>query len=129
MAANFNSSLTARGREMYSVIEQYLSSGLKQGVFCENHGIAYTTFQYWLSRYRADKGAKAAPGGGSFVSGSEEPVARSGFLALHPTGVGAAVSEGYACEMVFPGGIILRLRERPDAAWLLEVTASGSAAR
>jgi len=33
-------------------MEQYKASGLKQRTFCEQHGIAYSTFCYWRKQLR-----------------------------------------------------------------------------
>ena len=32
------------------LMEQYKASGLKQRTFCEQHGLAYSTFCYWRKR-------------------------------------------------------------------------------
>ena len=58
MVMKEKSTLTSRGREMYALIERYQSSGEKQRIFCEKAGVSLTTFQYWLYRYRAEKGQK-----------------------------------------------------------------------
>lgn len=34
------------------LMAQYEAGGLKQRVFCEQHGIAYSTFCYWRKRLR-----------------------------------------------------------------------------
>ena len=34
------------------LMEQYEASGLKQRTFCEQHGVAYSTFCYWRKRLR-----------------------------------------------------------------------------
>ena len=34
------------------LMEQYESGGLKQRAFCEQHGLAYSTFCYWRKRLR-----------------------------------------------------------------------------
>jgi hypothetical protein len=38
---------TERSAEMRRVLEEYESSGLKRREFCEQRGIALTTFDYW----------------------------------------------------------------------------------
>ena len=34
------------------LMEQYKASGLKQRTFCEQHGLAYSTFCYWRKQLR-----------------------------------------------------------------------------
>ena len=34
------------------LMEQYEAGGLKQRAFCEQHGLAYSTFCYWRKRLR-----------------------------------------------------------------------------
>ena len=34
------------------LMEQYEASSLKQRTFCEQHGVAYSTFCYWRKRLR-----------------------------------------------------------------------------
>jgi hypothetical protein len=42
-----------RAREMFPVIESFHSSHLTQKSFCEAEGLALSTLQYWISRYKA----------------------------------------------------------------------------
>ena len=93
--------LTARAREMYAIIEKYLSrsSSITQKTFCEQEGIPLTTFQWWLVRYRkqnrlSGKGAAASSGFIPLVV--QEPVS------------GAADSAGH-WEIEYPNGVILRV--------------------
>lgn len=41
-----------RQEEILSLIEQWQDSGKPQQVFCQEHGLTYTTFYYWLRKYR-----------------------------------------------------------------------------
>ena len=41
-----------RQEEMLSLIEQWHESGKTQQSFCQEHDLTYTTFYYWLRRYR-----------------------------------------------------------------------------
>lgn len=41
-----------RAQEMFSKIEAYLSGNLSQQQFCQGEGLAKSTFQYWLRKYR-----------------------------------------------------------------------------
>lgn len=38
---------TERSREMRRVLEEYAASGLSRREFCEQRGLALTTFDYW----------------------------------------------------------------------------------
>jgi hypothetical protein len=42
-----------RAREMFPVIERFHRSNLTQKSFCAAEGIALSTLQYWISRYKA----------------------------------------------------------------------------
>jgi hypothetical protein len=44
--------LEARRRSRFATIEEYLDSGLTQKQFCAQAQIAYSTFQFWLKKYR-----------------------------------------------------------------------------
>ena len=72
-----------REEEMLSLIEQWSESGKTQKVFCQEHDLTYTTFYYWLRRYRRRL---------------EENV----FLSVE-------ISPGANIEIRYPGGIILQL--------------------
>ena len=68
---------------MLSLIEQWQDSGKTQQVFCQEHDITFSTFYYWLKRYRR---------------GIEE----SSFLPVE-------ISSGNNIEIRYPDGIILQL--------------------
>jgi hypothetical protein len=40
--------------EMFGHIEAWKSSGQSQKIYCEQAGLAYTTFQYWAKKYREE---------------------------------------------------------------------------
>jgi len=44
-----------RQEKMFSFIEQWQRSNLPQHTFCKDQGITYTTFYYWLKRYRSQQ--------------------------------------------------------------------------
>jgi transposase len=115
-----NIMLTPRAREMYSLIEQYRTSDLKQRAFCEETGIAYSTFQYWLKRYRTDKGTKTAPAQSPGRQQDFEAQTGSNFIALHPRSDITAPA-AYNCEIRFPNGIIIRLTSIPDVEYLSDL--------
>jgi len=72
-----------RQEEMLSLIEQWQESGKTQQVFCQEHDLTFSTFYYWLKRYRR---------------GIDE----SSFLPIE-------VSSVSHIEIRYPGGIILQL--------------------
>jgi len=72
-----------RQEEMLSLIQQWLESGKTQQVFCQEHDLTFSTFYYWLKRYRR---------------GIDE----SSFLPVE-------VSSGSHIEIRYPGGVILQL--------------------
>jgi predicted acetyltransferase len=72
-----------RQEEMLSLIEQWQESGKTQQTFCQEHDLTYTTFYYWLRRYRRE-------------------LDESSFLPVE-------ISSGSYIEIRYPGGIILQL--------------------
>lgn len=73
----------SRQTDMLSLIEQWQESGKTQQAFCQEHDITFSTFYYWLKRYRR---------------GIEE----SSFLPVE-------ISSGSNIEIRYPDGIILQL--------------------
>lgn len=41
-------------KEMYPLVQEYLSSDLSKIVFCRKHGIKVHTFQYWISKFNQE---------------------------------------------------------------------------
>ena len=72
-----------RQEEMLSLIEQWQESGKPQQIFCQEHDLTYTTFYYWLRRYR-------------------HQVDESSFLPIE-------ISSDSHIEIRYPGGVILQL--------------------
>jgi transposase-like protein len=72
-----------RQEEMLSLIEQWQESGKSQQLFCQEHSLTYTTFYYWLRRYR-------------------RRVDESNFLPVE-------ISSGSHIEIRYPGGVVLQL--------------------
>lgn len=48
-----------RRQARFALIEKYLASGLTQDKFCEQQRLAYSTFQFWLKKYRQEKTDRA----------------------------------------------------------------------
>lgn len=72
-----------RQEEMLTLIESWQESGKTQQAFCQEHDLTFTTFYYWLKRYRC---------------GLDE----SSFLPVE-------ISSGSHIEIRYPDGIILQL--------------------
>jgi transposase-like protein len=72
-----------RKEEMLSLIEQWQESGKTQQTFCQEHDLTFSTFYYWLKRYRR---------------GLDE----NSFLPVE-------VSSGSHIEIRYPDGVILQL--------------------
>ena len=72
-----------RQTDMLSLIEQWQESGKTQQAFCQEHDITFSTFYYWLKRYRR---------------GIDE----NSFLPVE-------ISSGINIEIRYPDGIVLQL--------------------
>ncbi len=72
-----------RQTDMLSLIELWKESGKSQQLFCQEHDLTYTTFYYWLRRYRRG-------------------VDESNFLPVE-------ISSGSHIEIRYPGGVVLQL--------------------
>jgi hypothetical protein len=71
---------------MYALIAEYRQSGQSAKVFCAEREIKVPTFQYWIQKQRK--------------------VQLSGFI---PVKTGLSTSGASGVELVYPGGIRLRL--------------------
>ena len=103
-------------------IAQWQRSCLAQAAFCQQHGLSVSTFQYWRRRLR-DTAVPAK--------------CRAAFIPVHVKAGGAAGGPGlpsgldsssgnttpWACEIVGPQGVQVRLRDRPSLARLGELMA------
>ena len=72
-----------RQEMMMSLIEQWSESGKSQKLFCQEQGITFTTFYYWLRRYRRS-------------------LDENGFLPVE-------ISTGANIEIRYPCGVVLQL--------------------
>lgn len=84
-----------RQAEMLSLIEQWQDSGKTRQIFCQEHDLSYTTFYYWLRRYRRQ-------------------VEESSFLPIE-------ISSLSHIEIRYPGGIILQLPSTTKLATLKQL--------
>ena len=95
---NQRKNLTARAREMYSLIEKHFTTNLTQRDFCEQHGIAYSTFHWWLHKYKTDGAASLSNDGERFGDFIPVHVAANTFKVQSPT-----------CHIEYPNGVIVHL--------------------
>ncbi|MCJ7447985.1 MAG: hypothetical protein MUO72_09840 [Bacteroidales bacterium] len=72
-----------RQEEMLSLIEKWQESGKTQQAFCQEHDLTFTTFYYWLKRYRRE-------------------LDKNSFLPVE-------ISSGSHIEIRYPDGVILQL--------------------
>ena len=109
--------LTSRAKEMYSIIEKYLSLNGKitQKAFSQQQGIPLSTFQWWLKQYR--ESLATLPPASSLPAGPERRnLTPQPFIPLRVAGI-CAVGRGgdkraeppshYVIE--YPNGVIVRI--------------------
>lgn len=84
-----------RQEEMLSLVERWQESGKTQQLFCQENNLTYTTFYYWLKRYRR---------------GLDE----SSFLPVE-------ISSGSHIEIRYPGGVVLQLPAETRLATLKQL--------
>lgn len=91
--------ITARARQMYSLIEEYFASNLSRKIFCEREGITYSTFQWWLGKYRQHQ------------SGNDKQTTKQmdDFVPIHVTIPESSDSRPAACHIEYPNGVVVRL--------------------
>ena len=77
--------------EMLSHIEASKKSKQSQKVYCQQHGLAYSTFQYWIKKYRTKLPQKEADATVGFIPVHIQPDPQvSGSNQLHflyPNGI------------------------------------------
>jgi len=82
--------------QMQQAINGWQQSGLSRKAFCEQHNIAYQTFNYWCKRVGAER--------------------TSGFTEINAEGLR---SSGY--EVIFASGTRMLFQGEPTASWLREL--------
>lgn len=97
------SELTPRAQRMYSIIKKYLASGLTQKVFCKQEGLALSTFQLWLSKYRTHSHA------------NKNCSRTHNFIPVHLNPPHPAAEAGH-CVIEYPNGVIVRLSGKTEVA-------------
>jgi len=92
-------------KEMFPLVEEWLTSGISQKEFGQRHGFALHLMPYWVARYR-----KAHP------SAASTPTASSGFVQIstpQPT-----VSP---MEVALPSGAVVRFSSLIPVSYLQEL--------
>ena len=83
-----------REQKMFGQVEAYLSGDLTQQQFCESAGLAKSTFQYWLRKYR---------------SVHDQGISTSGdFLPVRWDSMAARQAAPVNCEIELPGRMFIR---------------------
>lgn len=98
-------------QKMFDFVEQYLaSSGLTQKAFCQENGLALSTFELWLSRYRQKQKALTQqpirePKKNNFIPLTVKPpetadVPPARYVIEYPNGVVVRLSGAVAPQML-----------------------------
>ena len=107
----------AHAREMFAVIEKYLTSALSQITFCKQEGLAYSRFNYWLKQYRLREALSRQAPTPVHTTTNETP---AGFIPLRfSPAVPSAPSS--TCEIEFPSGVVVRFNGTADPAVLAQL--------
>lgn len=91
---------TEKREAMFSLIENWKSSGQGQHDFCKSQGLAYSGFHYWYKKYRTGHADGAPPA----------------FVPIHVRQKQA--SSTAHTELVFPDGRRLNFYHAVDATFL-----------
>ena len=90
---DYPTNLSPRSRQMYALIEKYQNSPLSQKAFCKQEDLPYSTFTYWLKKYRGFKQATGTAQDFIPVKINER----------------SPEKQSNRCEIEFPGGIVIRI--------------------
>ena len=101
-------------QEMFAKVERYLTSTLSQAAFCEQEGLAYWTFRYWLKKYRLQEALSPQTRANVIAATDEAPPA---FIPLHVVPAEPA-AQSSACVIEYPSGIIVRFHDPVSATVL-----------
>ena len=104
-------SRTRKVQKMFRVVERFRDSGLTQKSFCKTEGVALSTLQYWISRYKKQK-PRNQPSG----SGCGEL-----FVELKPQSSMPSFSNTIVVS--YPSGVKLTLHKDVDVTFLKELIA------
>jgi len=103
-----------RAEAMIALIEEYLSKpGNTQRAFCARHQIAYSTFHYYLAKHRRQE-----------TPAQEKPAGR--FIPLRLPDLAITSGGQSACEIAWPGGVVIRFETNPSPEYLVALIKAGS---
>jgi hypothetical protein len=103
-------------------LSEWKRSGLRPASYCRRHGLSEATFYWWKRRL-----CGVAPRKPAQAQAPQEAVGRrSTFIPvrLKESAGGAAAGARWACEVVVPSGVRLRLREHPGLGRLRKLAAA-----
>ena len=91
--------LTARAQAMYELVEKFYVSGVSRKTFCERENITYSTFQWWLGKYRQHQ------------SGNDKQTTKhmDDVIPIHVTVPESSDLRPTACHIEYPNGVVVRL--------------------
>ena len=75
-------------QEMFTLIESFKASGMSQHLFCEQHNLAYSVFQYWLRKFKKESSVCEA----GFVEMKISSPSRSQAEIVFPSGIKVVLS-------------------------------------
>jgi hypothetical protein len=110
------SSQTQQERRLarFALIEKYLDSGLTQDKFCEQQQLAYSTFQFWLKKYRQVNSNRA----------KEQQSPANTFLPLTFT---SPKNDPAPMVIEYPNGVILHINGAIEPQLLIQLIQSHGA--
>ena len=91
--------LSPRAQEMYTLIEKYFTTNLNQKTFCEQQGITYSTFHWWLSKYKNN----------SPTSMTNRSKSSGDFIPVHVGSPDTSTVFSSVCYIEYPNGVIVHL--------------------
>lgn len=92
---------TRRTPEQWKIIiSAHEASGLTQRDFCQQQGVAYSSFTYWLKKLK-----KMVPV--AHAEAASTPL----FVGIEPEHSASTVSTNWDVELAFANGMVLRLRQ------------------
>lgn len=103
-----------RRQARFALIEKYLDSGLTQEKFCEKQHLAYSTFQFWLKKYRQENPDRA----------KEQQSPANTFLPLTFT---SPKTEPAPVVIEYPNGVILHINGAIEPQLLIQLIQSHGA--
>ncbi len=117
MTATTSSSRHQRAEAMIALIKEYLSEpGITQRAFCARHQIACSTFHYYLAKHRRQQTPAQEKQAGRFIP-----------LTLPDLAIPSGGQS--ACEIAWPGGVVIRFETNPSPEYLVALIKAGSSWR